>query len=151
MSALNQIELGCNTMNFLLRSTQSSVPAVEAVPAPAAAPETTSGDYKGGWLESSASWPGALNGGGASAGGDYGASDEARLIPGSAKMRTRIAIEDHADVPPGDGAILVPFRKGFNHFFQSFRQFVKLGFLFQVDYWCDDGCVIDVGFSLVGY
>lgn len=96
-------------MNFLLRSTQSSVPAVEAAPPPAADTTTT---VDKGWLESSASWPGALNGGGqSSAGGDYGSSEDARLIPGSAKMRTRMAIEDHADVPPGDGSILVPFRK----------------------------------------
>lgn len=106
-------------MNFLLRSTQSSVPAVavEATPPPSSSgvevtgTGTAPGLDKGGWLESSASWPGALNGGVGSAGGDYGASEDARLMPGSAKMRTRMAIEDHADVPPGDGSILVPFRK----------------------------------------
>ncbi|KAG0616316.1 hypothetical protein M758_5G105200 [Ceratodon purpureus] len=91
-------------MNFLLRSTQSSVPAVEAPP-----PVVEVGD-KGGWLESSASWPGALSGAAGPTGFGGASDDDARLVPGSAKMRTRMPIEDHADVPPGDGSILVPFQ-----------------------------------------
>jgi hypothetical protein len=108
-------------MNFLLRSTQSSVPAVEPAPPPVAEPVE-----KAGWLESSASWPGALAGaagapqGGGPGAAAYGAPDEdARLIPGSARMRTRMPIEDHADVPPGDGSILVPFREWLHPLFAA--------------------------------
>lgn len=95
-------------MNFLLRSTQSSVPAVEATPAPSVADSVEKG---AGWLESSASWPGALLGATGTTASHYSPDEDARLIPGSAKMRTRMPIEDHADVPPGDGSILVPFRE----------------------------------------
>lgn len=81
-------------MNFLLRSTQPSVPEP---PPPVVEPTK-------GALESVASWPGAL-----SMAGDY--HDDSRLFPGSARMKTRMPIEGHADVAPADGSILVPFRE----------------------------------------
>ena len=58
--------------------------------------------------ELTSSWPGGLSDLG---GVDYVGGEDGRLVASSAKMRTRMAIEDHADVPTEGGSIIVPFSK----------------------------------------
>lgn len=84
-------------MNFLLRNSQSNAYELPAVA------DSIEKDHK--VLESSSSWPGALPGLG---GADSSAGEDARLLANSAKMRTRMPIEDHADVLPEEGSILIP-------------------------------------------
>lgn len=79
-------------MNFLLRNSQAV-----ACELPEAA-DIAQKDPK--ISEPTNSWPG---------GSQYGAGEDVRILATSAKMRTRMPIKGHVDVPPGEGSILVPF------------------------------------------
>lgn len=85
-------------MNFLLRNSQAVVFEL-----PEAA-DIAQKDPK--LVEPTSSWPGALPWPG---GSEYGAGEDVRILATSAKMKTRMPIEGHVDVLPGEGSILVPF------------------------------------------
>jgi hypothetical protein len=85
-------------MNFLLRNSQSVLYEL-----PEAA-DIAQKDQK--LVEPTSSWSGTLPWPG---GSDYGAGEDVRILATSAKMRTRMPIEGHVDVLPGEGSILVPF------------------------------------------
>lgn len=76
-------------MNFFLRNSQSIAYELPTVAHAVEKDPQAS--------ESTGSWPGDLPG------------EDGRLVESSAKMRTRMAIEDHADVPTEGGSIIVPF------------------------------------------
>ncbi len=97
------------TMNFLSRSSQTNeVPPAAA--AAAAAIEIADRDNR--FSESSASSlpTSAALVGLAGAENNSGAGEDARGFSGSsASMRTRMAIQDHSDLLPDEGSILIPF------------------------------------------
>ena len=85
-------------MNFFLRNSQSIVYEFPTVAL------TVEKDPQA--SELTCSWPRGLSD---PEGVDYGGGDDGKLVASSAKMRTRMGIEDHADVPTEGGSIIVPF------------------------------------------
>ncbi|CAK9190388.1 unnamed protein product [Sphagnum troendelagicum] len=96
-------------MNFLSRSSQTN-----EVPHAAAAAAIEIADRDNRVSESSASSlpASAALVGSAGAENNSGASEDARGFSGSsASMRTRMAIQDHSDLLPDEGSILIPFKE----------------------------------------
>jgi hypothetical protein len=99
-----------STMNFLSRSSQTNEVPPAAAAAAAAAIEIADRDNR--FSESSASSlpASAALVGLAGAENNSGAGEDARGFSGSsASMRTRMAIQDHSDLLPDEGSILIPF------------------------------------------
>lgn len=98
-----------STMNFLSRSSQTNeVPPAAA--AAAAAIEIADRDNRVSESSASSLPASAALVGLAGAENNSGAGEDARGFSGSsASMRTRMAIQDHSDLLPDEGSILIPF------------------------------------------